>query len=75
VNPFSKVNSKFKQAIREKAIKRAETRIVLAKKKPQDFTEDELEVIVQEEESKIYSTIKEKGVLAVLAGLGIGIFG
>jgi hypothetical protein len=75
VNPFSKVNLKFKQAIREKAIKRAETRIVLAKKKPQDFTEDELEVIVQEEESKIYSTIKEKGVLAVLAVLGIGIFG
>jgi phosphopantothenate synthetase len=75
VNPFSKVNSKFKQTIREKAIKRAETRIVLAKKKPQDFTEDELEVIVQEEESKIYSTIKEKGVFAVLAVLGIGIFG
>ncbi|MFB0911994.1 MAG: hypothetical protein QMA97_02250 [Glaciecola sp.] len=75
MNPFSKVNLKFKQAIREKAIKRAETRIVLAKKKPQDFTEDELEVIVQEEESKIYSTIKEKGVLAVLAVLGIGIFG
>lgn len=75
MNPFSKVNLKFKQAIREKAIKRTETRIVLAKKKPRDFTEDELEVIVQEEESKIYSTIKEKGVLAVLAVLGIGIFG
>ena len=75
MNPFSKVNLKFKQAIRDKAIQRAETRIILAKKKPQDFTSDELEVIVQEEEAKIYSTIKEKGVLAVLAVLGIGIFG
>jgi hypothetical protein len=75
VNPFSKINSKFKRAIREKAIKRAETRIILAKKKPNDFTGDELEVIVQEEEAKIFSTMKEKGVLAVLAVLGIGVFG
>ena len=51
------------------------TRIVIAQKSPEDFTEEQLEVIVQEEEQKIYSAIKEKGVLAVLAVLGIGIFG
>jgi hypothetical protein len=75
VNPFKKVNTKFKDAIRDKAISRAETRIVLAQKNPEDFSEEQLEVIVQEEEAKIYSTIKEKGILAVLAVLGIGIFG
>ena len=75
MNPISKVNAKFKDAIREKAIKRSMTRIVIAQKSPEDFTEEQLEVIVQEEEQKIYSAIKEKGVLAVLAVLGIGIFG
>ncbi|MEM0912846.1 MAG: hypothetical protein AAGJ37_17865 [Pseudomonadota bacterium] len=75
VNPFSTLNGKFKSAIREKAIGRAKTRIVLAKRKPEDFTPDELEVIVQEEEAKIYSSIKEKGLLAVLAILGINVFG
>ncbi|MBF7073285.1 hypothetical protein ISG33_07740 [Glaciecola sp. MH2013] len=75
MNPISKVNAKFKDAIREKAIKRSNTRIVLAQKSPEDFSEEQLEVIVQEEEQKIYSAIKEKGVLAVLAVLGIGIFG
>jgi phosphopantothenate synthetase len=75
VNPVQKTKDKFKQAIRDKAIKRAYTRIVLAKAKPEDFATEELEVIVQEEESKIYSAIKEKGLLAVLAVLGIGVFG
>lgn len=74
-NPFSTMNKKFRHAIREKAIARAKTRIVLAKRAPEDFTPDELEVIVQEEEAKIYSSIKEKGLLAVLAILGLNVFG
>ena len=53
MNPFKKVNTKFKEAIRDKAISRAETRIVLAQKNPEDFSEEQLEVIVQEEEAKI----------------------
>lgn len=74
-NPFKKLSRKVKRAIREKAISRARTRIVIAQKKPEDFTEEELEIIVQEEESAIYSGIREKGLLAVLAVLGINIFG
>ncbi|MFC3123390.1 hypothetical protein [Agaribacter flavus] len=74
-NPFSSISKKFKSAIREKAISRAKTRIIIAKSKPEDFSPDELEVIVQEEESKIYASIREKGLLAVLAILGINIFG
>ena len=75
MNPFTKVNERVKVIIREKAINRAKTRIVLAKRQPEDFTSDELEVIVQEEEEKIYSDIKQKGVLAVLALFGISLFG
>lgn len=74
-NPFKQVSGKVKQAIRDKAIARAKTRIVLAQKQPDDFTPEELEVIVQEEEAAIYSGIKEKGLLAILAVLGINIFG
>ncbi|GLR72012.1 hypothetical protein [Agaribacter marinus] len=74
-NPFSSISKKFKRAIRDKAIGRAKTRIIIAKSKPEDFSAEELEVIVQEEESKIYSSIREKGLLAVLAVLGINIFG
>ncbi len=74
-NPFTSLNKKIKSSIREKAIARAKTRIVIAKQTPEDFTVEELEVIVQEEEEKIYAGIKEKGLLAVLAVLGINIFG
>jgi hypothetical protein len=74
-NPFKTVNHKVKRLIRDKAIQRAKTRIVLLQKKPEDFEPDELEVIVQEEEAKIFSAIKEKGLLAVLAVLGFNIFG
>ncbi|WP_395341612.1 hypothetical protein PN836_019680 [Ningiella sp. W23] len=74
-NPFKALNQKVKTAIRNKAIDRAKTRIVLMQKRPEDFSPDELEVIVQEEEGKLYSAIKEKGLLAVLAVLGFNIFG
>ncbi|MFW8589200.1 hypothetical protein ACOI22_00165 [Glaciecola sp. 2405UD65-10] len=74
-NPFSTLSNKVKSAIREKAISRAKTRIVLAQKSPDDFSAEELEVIVQEEEAQIYANIREKGLLAVLAVLGLNFFG
>lgn len=63
-----------KAAIREKAISRAQTRILLAGRQSSEFSEDELETIVKEEEDKLYSTIREKGLLAALALLGINLF-
>ena len=63
-----------KSAIREKAISRAQTRILLAGRQSSEFTEEELETIVKEEEDKLYNTIKEKGLLAALALLGINLF-
>lgn len=68
------VKDKVKQKIREKAISRAKTRIVLAGKKPEDFDEDELEIIVREEEDKIKGSAKEKGLLVLLSLLGLSLW-
>lgn len=72
---LNSLSARYKSAIREKAIKQAKTRIVLAGKQPQDFSADDLEVIVSEEEEGIKLAIKEKGVLAVLAVFGLGFLG
>lgn len=68
----NKIKKRFKDKIRDKAISRSETRILIAGRNVSEFSEEELEVIVREEEEKIYSSIKSKGVLAALAVLGIG---
>lgn len=75
MNILQPLLSRYKKTIREKAIKHAKTRIVLAGKKPEDFTPEDLEIIVKEEEDKIIATFKEKGAIAALAFLGIGWFG
>ena len=75
MNPLAPITQRYQSAIREKAIKRAETRIILAGRTPQDFTPEDLEVVVQEEEDKLKSDIKEKGLLAVLALLGLSWLG
>ena len=72
LNPISQ---KLNNMLREKAIKRAKTRILIAGKKPEEFSPEDLEVIVQEEESNIKSDIRDKGLLAVLALLGLSWFG
>ena len=71
-NPISR---RYRLAIRDKAIQRAETRIVIAGRSPEDFSPDDLEVVVHEEELKIKSEMKEKGLMAVLALLGLSLFG
>ncbi|MFT6389505.1 MAG: hypothetical protein ACJAUP_002898 [Cellvibrionaceae bacterium] len=64
----------YKSFVREKAISRAQTRILLAGRKADEFAEEELEVIVREEEDNINSSIRQKGLLAVLAALGFNLF-
>lgn len=71
----TEVPSKIRGVIREKAINRARTRIVVAGGDPKDFSQEDLEIIVKEEEDKIKQSIREKGLLAVLALLGLNLFG
>ena len=69
------ISKKYSGYIREKAIDRARTRIIVAGNDPRNFTPEDLEIVVKEEEDKIKQSIKEKGLLAVLAALGLNFFG
>ena len=60
--------------VREKAIKKAETRIMLAGKTPSDFNEAQLESLVKEEEDKIYGSANEKGLLVLASLLGLSLW-
>lgn len=71
---FKTLNQKIRDKLREKAIARAETRIIIAGRRPEDLSEEDLEIVVREEEDKLKGELKEKGFLAVLALLGINIF-
>jgi len=69
------VPNRYRSYIRDKAIDRARTRIIIAGSDPVQFSQEDLEVVVREEEDKIKSSIREKGLLAVLAFFGLHIFG
>jgi len=69
------LKAKLKQKVRDKAISQAKTRIVLAGKEPEDFNEEQLEVIVKEEEQKILGGAKEKGLLVLASLLGLSLWG
>lgn len=70
----STVPNKYKLYIRDKAIERARTRIIVAGNDPRKLSQEDLEVVVREEEDKIKGSIKEKGLMAVLALLGLNLF-
>ncbi len=65
---------KYRRYVREKAIDRARTRIIVAGNDPRKMSQQDLEVVVKEEEDKIKSSIRERGLLAVLAVLGLNFF-
>ena len=68
------VPNKYRSYIRDKAIERARTRIIVAGNDPRKLSQEDLEVVVREEEDKIKGSMKEKGVMAVLALLGLNLF-
>jgi hypothetical protein len=77
MNPISHVGAvprKYKSYVRDKAIERARTRIIVAGNDPRKLSQQDLEVVVREEEDKIKGSIKEKGLLAVLALFGLNLF-
>ena len=71
----SYIPQKYRAYIREKAIDRAKTRIAIAGGNAYDMCPKELEILVREEEDKIKQSAREKGILAILAVLGINLFG
>ena len=62
---------KYRSKIRERAIIQAKKRIALSDKKINDFTQDELEVLVLDEEEKLKRALRQSGVVALLITLGL----
>ncbi|KZZ37874.1 MULTISPECIES: hypothetical protein [unclassified Oleiphilus] len=69
------ISNKYRLHIREKAIQNSKNRILLAGKDERDFSREELESIVREEEDKLYDKIKNMGLFAVMSAFGISLWG
>ncbi len=61
----------IKRKIREKAILKTKARLAEHHKTFDDYTDDELEIIIADEESKIKDDLKTKSLVAALAILGL----
>ena len=68
------VIQKSSDLIRKRAITQAKAKIASNGKDVKDFTEEQLEIIVAEEEYQIKSNIKKSAFMSVLAFLGIASF-
>jgi hypothetical protein len=66
-----KLISRYATRIREKAITRAKTRIALSDREVSQFSKEELEVLVKEEEDKIKNEILGATGIAALIILGL----
>jgi hypothetical protein len=65
------VVGKYRSRIRERAITQAKARIALSERTFDDFSADELEIIVKDEEDKVRRSIKQTALVAVLITLGL----
>ena len=69
--PFTKLADIYRHHLREKAISRARARIYASGKEPEDLSEIALEAVVKDEEDRLTSELKSKGIYALLAALGL----
>lgn len=65
---------KVAEKIRLRAIQATKARLAIHHHQLEDYTAEELEIIVEEEERKILEDLKTKSLLAVLGLLGISLF-
>ncbi len=63
-----------KNKIREKAILRTKARLAEHHKSFEDYTDEELEIIIVDEENKIKDDLKTKSLIGALAILGLDFF-
>jgi hypothetical protein len=67
-----KAVNKYRSKIRERAITQAKAQIALAGRKVEDYSPEDLEVIVLNEEEKVKSSMKTSGLVVILIALGLG---
>ena len=65
------VLSKYRAVIREKAIDQAKVEIALAGKNVTDYSADQLEIIVKDQEDKIIQKYRNSTLMVFLLALGI----
>jgi len=68
------VKEKINLKIREKAILATKARLAENHKTFDNFSDDELEIIIADEERKIIDDLKNKSLVAALAFLGLNFF-
>ena len=75
LNKYPKIiRDKYKKIVRDKAIKNFEHELKLRQKKVSDFSDDEIEVLIAEEERKIIATHKTFSYRGIFAILTLGWF-
>ncbi len=67
-----KLTAKYRRTLREKAIAQAKIEIALAGKKIGDYDQEQLEVIVKAEETKVLQKYRNSAFVLFLLALGIG---
>tara|TARA_B100000886_G_C20132152_1_gene370365 strand:- start:148 stop:420 length:273 start_codon:yes stop_codon:yes gene_type:complete len=68
------VREKLYEHIRNKAVDRAEEKMLLSSKEKESFSEDDKQKLIANCESEVYEEYKSGGLKLVLAALGIGYF-
>ncbi len=66
-----RVLGKYRSVIREKAIDQAKVEIALAGKEVTDYTAEQLEIIVKDQEDKIIQKYRNSTIVVFLLALGI----
>lgn len=70
----NQLKDKINLKIREKAIIATKARLVENNKSIDDFSDEDLEIIIADEERKIVDDLKTKSLVVALAALGINFF-
>lgn len=70
----NKVKEAINLKIREKAILATKARLIENHKSFDDFSDEDLEIIIADEERKIVDDLKTKSLVVALAALGINFF-
>ncbi len=66
-----KSKEKIRLRLREKAIMRTRARLIESRVDIEDLSDEELEIIIKDEEDKLMDDYKTKGLIALLALLGL----
>ncbi len=69
-----KLRKKIEEAIEKRVELRVRARLAQNHLKKSDFTPEELDIIYQDERLKLYDDLKSKGLIALLAALGLSLF-